>query len=48
MDDRALYAPIHGVGRPWEVTRVELNDGRKRCMSGSRNTRGRRLCAQSA
>src|SRR4051812_36422049 len=26
MDDRTLYATILGVARPWEVTRVELDD----------------------
>jgi transposase len=29
MDDRALYATILGVVRPWEVTRVELDDAAK-------------------
>jgi transposase len=29
MDDRTLYTPIFGVTRPWEVTRVELDDGAK-------------------
>jgi transposase len=29
MDDRTLYATILGVTRPWEVTRVELDDGAK-------------------
>lgn len=30
MDDRTLYATILGVVRPWEVTRVELDDATKR------------------
>jgi transposase len=29
MDDRTLYATILGVARPWEVTRVELDDTAK-------------------
>jgi hypothetical protein len=29
MDDRTLYATIRGVMQPWEVTRVELDDGVK-------------------
>lgn len=29
MDDRALYATILGIGAPWEVVRVELDDRAK-------------------
>lgn len=29
MDDRALYATILGIGAPWEVVRVELDDAAK-------------------
>lgn len=29
MDDRTLYAAILGIGRPWDVVRVELDDAAK-------------------
>jgi len=29
MDDRTLYATILGIGRPWDVVRVELDDAAK-------------------